>query len=365
MSPPTTRPPEGPRSVAGQPAPARSTSSAGTRPSRGHRERDREREAEDGGEQHGAHLRVDARVERRLHVVEVAEAAGEARPDRAGQVARMQRRDAVRDPDCGRRRRRRAHAIRAASGRTSAGSTASPATATERSGWLIGLSSRSHAVAITAAGMSAVRSVLGNARLASGERDGEIVAGTHDGDRDRRRRAGAAAAARGRARSRRRRVRRRGARARAARAGRRARRRRDDVTTTSSSERAARPPSAWRSANAGVRAFGSAPASTSSARRHSPSEVTGCDSRAAELTTSAHRRPRRRCACRIEPAARTATSKPSPAPPRSSPSSRTATSSRGASSSSFTISRPRRAVERQCTLRSDSPSAYSRTLCSS
>ena len=75
-------------------------------------------------------------------------------------------------------------AIRAAKGRTSAGRTASPATATERSGWLIGLSSRSHAVAITAAGMSEVTSVLRNTRLAAGERDGEIVAGMHNGDRD-------------------------------------------------------------------------------------------------------------------------------------------------------------------------------------
>ena len=43
---------------------------------------------------------------------------------------------------------------RGTTGRTSAGRTASPATATERSGSLIGLSSRNHAVVITAAGIS-------------------------------------------------------------------------------------------------------------------------------------------------------------------------------------------------------------------
>src|SRR5882757_5057077 len=73
---------------------------------------------------------------------------------------------------------------RAASGRTSAGRIASPATATERKGSLIGLSSRSHAVAIAAAGMSAVRSALGNARLRAAERTGEVRSGTHDRDRD-------------------------------------------------------------------------------------------------------------------------------------------------------------------------------------
>ena len=41
------------------------------------------------------------------------------------------------------------------------------------------------------------------------------------------------------------------------------------------------------------------------------------------------------------------------------------TSSRGESSSSFTISWPRRAVDGQCTRRSDSPCWYSRTLWSS
>ncbi len=49
---------------------------------------------------------------------------------------------------------------------------------------MIGLSRRSHVVAITAAGMSEVRSVLGNARLLAGERAGEVAAGTHDGNRD-------------------------------------------------------------------------------------------------------------------------------------------------------------------------------------
>src|SRR5213079_2154001 len=49
-----------------------------------------------------------------------------------------------------------------------------------------------------------------------------------------------------------------------------------------------------------------------------------------------------------------------PAAPASA-SSRIAISSRGASSSSFTISSPRLAVERQCTLRRDSPRSYSRT----
>src|SRR3954471_12239604 len=73
---------------------------------------------------------------------------------------------------------------RAASGRTSAGRIASPATATERRGSLIGLSSRSHAVAIAAAGMSAVRSALGNARLRTAERAGEVRPRAHDSDRD-------------------------------------------------------------------------------------------------------------------------------------------------------------------------------------
>src|SRR5205085_633319 len=77
------------------------------------------------------------------------------------------------------------------------------------------------------------------------------------------------------------------------------------------------------------------------------------------------RRPRRTCAWRIEPAARTCTSKLSPTAAPASASRRTATSSRGESSRSFTISCPRRAVVRQCTLRSDSPCSYSRTLCSS
>src|SRR5436853_1392829 len=73
---------------------------------------------------------------------------------------------------------------RATSGRTSAGRIASPATATERKGSLIGLSSRSQAVAIAAAGMSAVRNALGNARLRSAQRTGEVCSGTHDRDRD-------------------------------------------------------------------------------------------------------------------------------------------------------------------------------------
>src|SRR5579864_2524640 len=73
---------------------------------------------------------------------------------------------------------------RAASGLTSAGRIASPAIDTERSGALIGLSSRSHAVAIAAAGMSAVPSVLRNARLPPSERGREVAAGAHDCDGD-------------------------------------------------------------------------------------------------------------------------------------------------------------------------------------
>ena len=71
------------------------------------------------------------------------------------------------------------------------------------------------------------------------------------------------------------------------------------------------------------------------------------------------RRPRRTCASRIEPATRTAASKDEsggePVTAAGSPSSSTATSSRGESSSSFTISDPRRAVDGQWTRRSDSP----------
>ena len=67
------------------------------------------------------------------------------------------------------------------------------------------------------------------------------------------------------------------------------------------------------------------------------------------------------CARRIEPAARTWTSKLSSTTALASASRMTAISSRGASSSSFTISWPRRAVVFQCTFRSDSPCSYSRT----
>src|SRR5690242_2041861 len=75
-------------------------------------------------------------------------------------------------------------AIRAASGRTTTGRMASAAIDTERRGMLIGLSSRSHAVAITAAGASAVPSVLRNARLPPRERGREVAAGAHDRDGD-------------------------------------------------------------------------------------------------------------------------------------------------------------------------------------
>src|SRR5579864_1688916 len=75
-------------------------------------------------------------------------------------------------------------ASRAASGRTSAGRIASPAIDTVRNGALIGLSSRSHAVAITAAGMSAVPTVLRNACLLTCKRRGEVAPGPHDCDGD-------------------------------------------------------------------------------------------------------------------------------------------------------------------------------------
>ena len=76
------------------------------------------------------------------------------------------------------------------------------------------------------------------------------------------------------------------------------------------------------------------------------------------------------CACRIDPAARSRhlerrVGRRRPTSPAASASRKTAASSRGASSSSFTISSPRRAVEGQWTRRSDSPCSCSRTLCSS
>jgi hypothetical protein len=82
----------------------------------------------------------------------------------------------------------------------------------------------------------------------------------------------------------------------------------------------------------------------------------------------AHAHPSNAFASWFEPwdaAARTCMSKlesgGSPADTPAAASRSTATSSRGSSSSSFTISRPRRAVVRQCTMRSDSPCSYSRT----
>ena len=56
---------------------------------RRHRERHGEREGEDRGEQRSSHVRVDARIERSPDVVEIDDAAGEPRPDRAGQVTRV------------------------------------------------------------------------------------------------------------------------------------------------------------------------------------------------------------------------------------------------------------------------------------
>ncbi len=142
------------------------------------------------------------------------------------------------------------------------------------------------------------------------------------------------------------------------------------MTTTRSSERATAPASASSSIEAGARAVGSAAASSSSARCQSdPSEATCRVTRAAALTTRTLRRPRRTCAWSRDPAARTAASNVesggSPTTADASPSRSTAISSRGASSSSFTIKRPRRAVDGQWTRRRDSPSSWSRTLCSS
>ena len=83
-----------------------------------------------------------------------------------------------------------------------------------------------------------------------------------------------------------------------------------EVTTTSSSEREAGASAERSSEAAGLCASGSAAARSSSARCHSgPSAEMTCVSRAALLSSSTQRRPLRTCARRIEPAARTATSK--------------------------------------------------------
>ncbi len=135
-----------------------------------------------------------------------------------------------------------------------------------------------------------------------------------------------------------------------------------EATTTSSWARAAGPPSRASVSSSAGDGDGSTPASVSSAARQSPSsDATGTTTGGRALTTSTQRRPRATWVRRIEPAARTAPSRLSPATPRSSASSRIAISSRGESSSSLTIRRPRRAVVGQCTFRSDSPCSYSRT----
>ena len=57
-----------------------------TRPPRRRREPDPEREGEERDQEHAVHARMRARVERHLHVVEVEEAAPEAREDPAGEA---------------------------------------------------------------------------------------------------------------------------------------------------------------------------------------------------------------------------------------------------------------------------------------
>ena len=134
------------------------------------------------------------------------------------------------------------------------------------------------------------------------------------------------------------------------------------VTTTVSTARDAGPPSRARSSTTGRAPSASAAASRPSATSQSPSsDETLTLGRDAELTASTARLPWDACERRIEPAALTCSSKLFPATALACASRTTAISSRGASSSSFTISWPRRAVVRQCTFRSDSPCSYSRT----
>ena len=175
----------GPRSVAGQPAPAKSRRSAGTGRRAAIASATASAKPKTAVKQHRAHLGVHARIERRLHVVEVEEAAGEARPDRAGQVARMQRRNVIRDPE--RRPRREHERGEPRSERANERRQDREPGDRDRAQRLVDAGSRAGATPSRSRppGMSEVRSVLGNARLSlPRERTGEIVAGAHDRDGD-------------------------------------------------------------------------------------------------------------------------------------------------------------------------------------
>ena len=138
-----------------------------------------------------------------------------------------------------------------------------------------------------------------------------------------------------------------------------------EVTTTSSNARAAGPESSARSAASGsgrsARRRRASRAPRATRRRRSarapllPERVD--DEHGAPVADDLRAEQRAgRPHLRVEAVARDE---------RASASRRIATSSRGSSWSSLTISCPRRAVDFQCTLRSDSPSSYSRTLCTS
>ena len=142
------------------------------------------------------------------------------------------------------------------------------------------------------------------------------------------------------------------------------------AVTTTSSATVARTPRGATSDARGVPSAPSTPASASSARSHSaPSVRTRWMSGAGVPITRTAPRARAACARTRPAAALTASSRlESPGGPAivaRSTSRRTATLSRGASSSSRTISRPRRADVAQWTARRGSPSTYSRTPCGS
>ena len=244
------------------------------------------------------------------------------------------------------------------------------------------LSSRSHDDVTSTATRATRNARLANGRLQLGGAESRAPGRRRGGARRRaRRRAGGAGSARPpraeagarrrrrlrRSRRRRRRGSLRDARSRGARAARRAAAR---ARTSRSSARRAR--AAGPASSASMFAAGTWPSASTAARmleRPVPVAVERVDALVAwagSVTISAALRPRLACDLRIEPAARTASSKVESGARRrrrsASASRNTAVSSRGESSSSLTISCPRLAVDGQWTRRSDSPCSYSRTL---
>ena len=128
-----------------------------TRTPRRRRERDPEREGKERDQEHAVHARMRARVERHLHVVEVEEAAPEAREDPAGEAPAEGELERARGGDSATATRRRAPG-------TSAGRSAS-ATTSAACAELVPFSSRSQLQASRVDASAPTTSVLGTSRL--------------------------------------------------------------------------------------------------------------------------------------------------------------------------------------------------------